>query len=320
MVKRFIQKLARKVLAPAMQQVLAENGIGKNKVQPLSPFDRKRLDEISALHKQVQYLISLQHQQMLSNGLKPDMDALQFRTFSQNGEDGLLHYIFSTIGSETKKVVEICCGNGQECNATNLIVNYGWEGLLVDGNPKNIEYARKFFASRSECKMWPPQLVQSWVTVENVNDLISSHGFEGEIDLLSLDIDGNDYWIFEAIDCISPRVVITEYQNSMGPNNAKTQKYDPEFVQQRNEEGLDLYGTSLPALAHLAKQKNYRLVARQEKCINAVFMRNDVGQDLFPEISLEDCFDHPMAQFNIRRLQDHVEAKTFNDDIWMDVA
>ena len=316
MITKVLRKLSRKILAPVFQEVLAENRGGS----PMPNGYEKRLDEISSLQKQVQYLIGLQHQQLHRDGLQPNIDDLQFRAFSQNGEDGLLHYIFTMIGTESKKVVEICCGNGQECNATNLILNHGWHGLLIDGSSKNIEHARKFFAGRAEAKLWPPQLVQSWITAENVNELISSHNFRGEIDLLSLDIDGNDYWIFEAIKCVSPRVVMAEYQNSMGPTHAKTQKYDPKFVQKRRPDGLDLVGTSLPALAHLAKQNNYRLVARQDKCVNAVFMRNDVGQDIFPEIPLEDCFDHPMATFNIDRLEQHMKAGTFHDDIWMDVA
>ena len=286
----------------------------------LTNLERKRLEEISALQRQFQYLISLQHQQMHRQGQTPDLDQLQFRVFSQYGEDGLLHYIFSMIGAEKKTLVEICCGNGMQCNAANLIINHGWKALLIDGNETKVNAARKFFADRPECENWPPKVVHSWVDAESINQTIRQNGIRGDIDLLSIDLDGNDYWIWDAIDCISPRVVIAEYQNSLGSDKAKTQKYNPNFVAESNSTGLSLFGTSLPALVHLARKKGYRLVARQNMCINAVFMRNDVGQEFFPEIDASQCFDHPLAKFNIRRYQKHCDANTFDDEIWMDVA
>ncbi len=317
MLKRTFEKILEPMLKRIVKQSLEAS---LNQRRFLTGLERKRLDEISALQRQVQYLISLQHQQMHRDGQKPDLDQLQFRVFSQYGEDGLLHYIFSTIGAEKKTLVEICCGNGMQCNAANLIINHGWKGLLIDGNEKKVAAARRFFADRPECENWPPKVVHSWVDVESINETIEQNGISGDIDLLSIDLDGNDYWIWEAINCISPRVVIAEYQNSMGSEEAKTQKYDPSFVAERKSTGLSLVGTSLPALVHLAKQKGYRLVARQNRCVNAVSMRNDVGQECFPEIDASQCFDHPVAQFNIWRYREHCKANTFHGEIWMDVA
>ena len=124
-----------------------------------------------------------------------------------------------------------------------------------------------------------------WAACENINDLIRENGCEGEIDLLSIDIDGNDYWIWEAVTACSPRLVIIEYNSLFGPDRAVTVPYDPEFDRHqvaKTIEGGNLYyfGSSLQALNQLAKQKGYRLILTEPRGVNAFFLRNDVGQEI----------------------------------------
>lgn len=146
----------------------------------------------------------------------PPLRHVGFKAFSQTDEDGLLLYIFSIIGSESKKSVEICAGNGMECNTANLIINHGWHGLLVDGNEALVKCGIEFYKSNPHTYVYPP-FVHSWITRDNVNEVIARNGFEGEIGLLSIDMDGVDYWIWDAIHCIEPRVVVVEYQGILGP-------------------------------------------------------------------------------------------------------
>ncbi|MBK8758411.1 MAG: hypothetical protein IPM08_15210 [Actinomycetales bacterium] len=110
------------------------------------------------------------------------------RAFSQNYEDGALLLIFAIIGTTNRTLVEMCAGNGLECNTTNLIVNHGWSGLLVDGNADNVATGTAFFARHPDTWAHPPTFRQVWLTRDNANEVIRSAGIAGPIDLFSLDL------------------------------------------------------------------------------------------------------------------------------------
>lgn len=224
---------------------------------------------------------------------------VRFRTHSQHEEDGILLFIFSLIGVTNKKCVEICCGDGMECNSANLILNHGWIGLLFDGNESNVEVATRFYATHPDSKHWPPMIIHQWITKENVNQLIRKADFIGEIDLLSLDIDGNDYWVWEAIDCISPRVVVLEFNHLWGAEESVSVPYDSNFVAEFSEYGSDYAGASLKAFVKLGQKKGYKLIATNAIATNAFFLRKDITCSWLPEIQTEDCFNHPRAKFGM---------------------
>jgi len=138
---------------------------------------------------------------------------VEFRCHSQNGEDGILLYIFAMLGTtERRFFVEIGCGDARESNAANLAINHGWCGVFIDGDKQAMERGKRFYASHPNTFCWPPECIGAWVTRDNVNGLIEKVGIAGDIDLLSIDVDGMDYWIWDAVAVISPRVVIIEYQ------------------------------------------------------------------------------------------------------------
>jgi hypothetical protein len=266
-------------------------------------FDlRKQLDTITAVDRQMQILLSLNYRDLVERGRPlPELADVQFRSYSQNGEDGILLYLFALIGTTNKKVVEICAGNGIECNAANLIINHRWIGLLCDGNEEFIEHGRGYYKRNQNTSWLPPRLVHAWITRDNVNDVIRSNGFSGEIDLLSLDMDGVDYWIWQAIDCVQPRVVVLEYNWIWGAERAVTIPYTRDFF---NADpggvgggiGDRYFGASLPAFVKLGRQKGYRLVGCEGWGFNAFFVRNDAGADLLPEIDAAACFSIPVQQ------------------------
>jgi len=234
---------------------------------------------------------------------------VEFRNYSQNGEDGILWYIFSIIGTTNKRCVEICAGSGEQCNTSNLIINHGWTGMLCDGAESNVSRGQQFFASHPDTLQYPPKFVHAWITAENVDSLIGSNSFGGEIDLLSLDIDGIDYWLWNAIKVASPRVVIAEVQAIWGAERSVTVPYRPDF-RAGFFKGFGIYsGASLPAFVKLAKSKGYRLVGCQRYGFNAVFLRNDVGERDFPEVSARDCFSHPFAKWAYDELRPMVADK-----------
>lgn len=242
-----------------------------------------------------------------------NFDDVEFRNFSQNGEDGILWYIFSIIGTTNKKCVEICAGDGTQCNCSNLIINHGWTGILFDGSEENISKGKIFFRNHPDTFTYPPNLVNAWITKENVNELIISNGIKGDIDLLSLDIDGVDYWIWDAIDVISPRVVIAEIQAIWRDERSVTVPYSSDFKTQYVN-GFGVYsGASLPAFVKLARKKGYRLIGCQRYGFNAVFLRNDIAQDFLPEIPANSCFSHPFCSWAYEELLPLVKDKEWQE-------
>ena len=121
--------------------------------------------------------------------------------------------------------MEICAGDGIQCNTANLIINHGWNGLMFDGNEQLVQVGRSFYANLGDTFCHPPTIVNEWITRENINDVIKNNGFEGQVDLLSLDLDGVDYWAWEVLDVIRPRVVIAEIQCIWGAERAVTVPY-----------------------------------------------------------------------------------------------
>lgn len=251
---------------------------------------RMILNEIASTSQGVQQLLSHTHRELpLGKDALGRLHESGFRCFSQNDEDGVLLHIFSLVGTTNKKVVEICAGDCVECNAANLIINHSWMGLLFDGEEHNIALGKRFYARCRDTFFYPPILVHAWITAENVNDLVSSHGFSGDIDLLSLDMDGMDFWVWKALTCIRPRVVVVEINARWGPHRAVTVPYHADFCLDTNRHPW-CHGASLAAFAKLGRERGYRLVGTNRSGVNAIFLRSDLGVDHFPEVTPVECF------------------------------
>jgi hypothetical protein len=219
-----------------------------------------------------------------------DLLAERFGYLSQNDEDGLLLALFKRIGTTDRRFVEIGCGmNGG--NSGFLAQECGWSGLMVDAKSASIEKVTVRF------KGHPVRTIKQRVTREGVNVLLEKFGFTGEIDLLSIDIDGMDYWVWDAVSACSPRVVAIEYNWLFGPERAVTIPYSSEFdLGAIGNRGYR--GASLAALAHLGKTKGYRLVATER--VNAFFLRNDLAPTI-REIEVARGYRAPL---NITRGKD----------------
>ena len=177
---------------------------------------------------------------------------------------------------ERKVFVEFGVQNYAESNTRFLLQNDNWSGLVIDGSDSNIE------AIRRDPIYWRHNLKaqSAFVTRDNINELISEQGIHGDIGLLSVDIDGNDYWVWDAIDCIQPRVVLAEYNSLFGPIASVTVPYDPEFHRARAHYSNLYWGASLGALATLAEKKGYVLVGSNSAGNNAFFVRKDLAGGL----------------------------------------
>ena len=197
-----------------------------------------------------------------------------FKVYSQTDEDGIIQEIFRRIGIVQATFVEFGCGNGLENNTVYLLMQ-GWSGLWMDGDSSNIEaLARPFEAY---LKAGTLRAKQAMVTRENVNELLAQE--PKQIDLLSIDIDMNDFWVWGAIECIQPRVVVIEYNASIRPPSSLVVPYHPE----RRWTGTNFFGASLSAFENLGTAKGYSLVGCGLTGVNAFFVRNDLLAGKFAE-------------------------------------
>jgi hypothetical protein len=214
-----------------------------------------------------------------------------FRVFSQFDEDGVILYLLGVGGMGTRRFVDLGAGDGvYASNCANLALNLGFDGLFLEADAKKADHARRFYAEHPDTRERPPAVVQAFITRENVNNLVRRAGFEGEIDLLSIDVDGNDYWLWEALDCISPRFVVVEGHTELGLADY-VMPYEPDFDWRRAPPGTPV-GASPAALHRLAGQLGYRLVGSNLYGFNLCFVRNDVGAETLPRIALDELFRH----------------------------
>lgn len=200
----------------------------------------------------------------------------EFSIFSQNGEDGILDYIFEKIGTTNKKFVEIGCGH-TENNSLYMISKRNFAGLLIDGGGWNVKAFNNFNKKRLKSNNIA---IKEWVTKENINDIISEYIIDKEIDYLSIDIDGNDYWIWNSITCTSPRVVIMEYNASFGSQSI-TVPYNASFDVSKfghpPKFSYWYHGASLKALYKLGLKKGYILLGTENRGVNCFFLRKDIA-------------------------------------------
>ncbi len=221
----------------------------------------------------------------------PKVSETGFRVYSQTDEDGIVLFLFAVAGAASRVIVEIGTGNATECNGANLAINFGWHGLFVDGNAAAIVDGRQLYSRHPDTRVYPPVFVASTVTAENTNEVVGKAGFQGEIDLLSIGIHGMDYWVWKAIDCVKPRVVVVEANAALGGERSLVVPYRPDFT---IPAGHPYYhGAALPALVKLAHEKGYRLVGTNRFGSNAFFVRNDCVPDLIPAVEVASCRRHP---------------------------
>jgi hypothetical protein len=204
----------------------------------------------------------------------------EYRVFSQWGEDGIIQFLLRHIEIDRKTFVEFGVGDYTEANTRFLLVNNNWTGLVMDSSADNIESIRR----SPLCWGYGLKAAQSFITTDNINRLLEEHGMTGEIGLLSIDIDGNDYWIWRAIEAINPVIVITEYNHRFGNEAAVTIPYHESF-ERAKAQPLIYFGASLKALCLLANRKGYAFVGCNSNGVNAFFVRRDKLPQALKELS-----------------------------------
>ena len=204
----------------------------------------------------------------------------EFKVFSQYGEDGIIQYLISQadIQSHEQIFVEFGVQNYTESNTRFLLISDQWKGLIIDGDQEYISSVQ-----RSDI-YWRYNLtaICKWIDRDNINDIIGSAGFSGDIGLLSVDIDGNDYWVWERINIVNPVIVVVEWNSVLGMHHALSIPYDPAFSRPQAHYSCLYWGASIAAFYKLAKSKGYSLICSNRIGNNLFFVRNDRLGSLSP--------------------------------------
>ena len=211
---------------------------------------------------------------------RKDSDPLNLRNFekkifSQNGEDGIIQEIFNRIGTTNKLFVEFGVESGQECNSRYLLEKCGWSGLWIEGSDENVGSAKDQF------KAFPINVLSQFITKENIVEIFENSNIPKELDLLSIDIDGNDYWIWEELKEYKARVVVIEYNAKYLPIQDWVMPYDFKHLY----DGSAYFGASLKALNRLGESLGYGLVSCDNMGVNAFFVRKDLLGKRFSHVS-----------------------------------
>jgi hypothetical protein len=231
----------------------------------------KTMNNISAQINQMQLSLGRIENRQIQQQIPMDIEAASFKVFSQWGEDGIIQFLIRHVPVQKKIFVEFGVEDYLESNTRFLLQNNQWAGLVLDASADAIA------AIRRDSLYWQYNLKaeHAFLSTDNINKMLTNGGIGGDIGLLSIDIDGNDYWIWEAIECITPAIVICEYNSLFGSEHKLTIPYNPAFQRTKAHYSNLYYGASLPALADLAEHKGYALVASNSTGSNAFFVRKD---------------------------------------------
>lgn len=212
-------------------------------------------------------------------------DEYGFKVFSQGNEDGLIQYLINHVEIKNEVFVEFGVEDYSECNTKFLLLHNNWSGLCMDGSTEAMEKLRTkklYWQHTIEAKA-------AFITKDNINQLIKDSGISGDIGLLSTDIDGVDYHVLEAIDCISPRIIICEFNPVFGAKESVSVPYREDFSRTKAHFSNLYFGASLRAFVNLLKKKGYKLVCISSMRNNAFFVREDASNSI-PEVSVEKSF------------------------------
>lgn len=219
-------------------------------------------------------------------GVSPlDLTPFELKVFSQNGEDGVIGEVLRRIGPGSRTFAEFGIGAGVEGNCVFLSQVLRWPGVFLEGDPGS--YARLASRFAHEPRV---AAVQAYVTPDTIDSLLGGAGVDPEPAVLSIDVDGNDYYLWEALHSIRPRLLVIEYNAALDPLARAVQPYSP-----AGPDGTGFFGASLGALEALGARKGYRLVHTELAGVNAFFVREDLLGDHF--LALDDVPRRPPNYF-----------------------
>jgi hypothetical protein len=283
--KKILRFLRRKIFSSLTTQFSYEINCLKKDI-----LEETRLQNGVRINSVAQKQLFHFYKSVLEQGQNIDLQTTGFRNYSQFEEDGLLLFILAAIGIKSRSFVDIGSANGINSNCANLALNFGFHGLFIDGDADLINEGINYYKTHPDTWLYPPKFECAKVTRENINSLIKTNGISGEIDLLSIDIDGKDYWIWDALETVDPRVVIIETHIEYGMRSVVV-PYDKNYS--FSDSDHKPHGASVSAMVKLAKSKGYRLVGANKFGFNLIFVKGDEGTHHLPTIESIDITTHP---------------------------
>jgi hypothetical protein len=217
-----------------------------------------------------------------------NISSYEFSIFSQWGDDGIIDYLINNLDIKNKSFIEFGVQDYTECNTKFLLMNKNWKGLIID------EAENLINKIKNSDIYWRFDLtaIKSFITKNNINNIFKENNFVGQVGLLSIDIDGNDYWIWDSINCVDPEIVIIEYNSRLGFEKAITIPYREDFERKKAHYSNIYYGASLKALINLGKKKNYIFIGCNSAGNNAYFIKSNLENSKIKEIKIEQGFVH----------------------------
>jgi len=214
------------------------------------------------------------------------LERFEYSLLSQNGEDGIVRHVFDEIGFESRYFVEFGFGAAQ-CNALRLMLHEGFRGLMIDGSSEQCDF---FNYAAGKLGIPGVRAVQAFIDLDNLEPLISGNCIPREIDFLSVDVNGNDYWFWQKLECVAPRLACIEYNAGIGPELSWTIPYAADFERYAAHPSGFFAGASLAALESLGRHKGYRLIGCDSTGTNAFFLRSDIDAPALPTLTAAEAF------------------------------
>jgi len=210
----------------------------------------------------------------------------EFKVYSQWGEDGIISYLINNLDLKNNFFIEFGVENYLESNTRFLLKKFNWSGLIMDSSPKNIESIKK------DGIYWKHDITAlcKFISINNINEIFLENLVDKNIGLLSIDIDGNDYWVWKAISTIDPSIVVIEYNSILGKDKNYVVPYEQNFTRKKAHYSNLYYGASLPALTKLANKKGYALVTCNSTGNNAFFVKRNLLNEKVKEVNCRDAF------------------------------
>ena len=228
---------------------------------------------------------SILYKQNLQKNSKNIID-YEFKVFSQWGEDGIISFLINNLEIENKFFVEFGVEDYVESNTRFLLKKNNWSGLIIDSSIKNIDFIKK------DQIYWRHDIkaLCEYISKKNINKILTDNTYMRNIGLLSIDIDGNDYWIWNEITSIDPSIVIIEYNSLLGKDKSLVVPYKEDFNRSKEHYSNIYYGASLSALTKLANIKNYALVGCNSAGNNAFFVKKKLLNEKVQEREVDEVF------------------------------
>ena len=201
-----------------------------------------------------------------------DLSDIEFQVYSQWGEDGIIDWLINKYPEIPKIFLEIGTQDYKESNTRFLLINKNWNGFIIEADKAAVEDIK------SQRIYWKHNLraINEFITKDNINNVIKKFNIPKKIGLLSLDIDGVDYWVLKKLSALDPSIIVCEYNSLFGQKKSVTVPYKSNFIRSKEHYSNLYYGASINAFIDLMKKKNYFLIGTNSAGNNAFFVKKNI--------------------------------------------